>query len=77
MNTTTTPLKAPYWLDYLCRERTMCSLCHRDGQQVRIGELIPTNLSHGGLSAHRNRQRAAYRRHVDAAHPGLRVRWAR
>jgi hypothetical protein len=71
---------APYWLDYLARERTMCSICHKDGKGwVRIGPPIPPGMStkRGVLASHRNRQRAAFQTHVAEAHPTLRVRWAR
>jgi hypothetical protein len=70
----------PYWLDYLCRERTMCSICKSiDGAGwVRIGDPIPADIQRRGRKAiFRARQRAAFRRHVAEFHPTLRVRWAR
>lgn len=68
---------APYWRDYLARERTMCSLCHREGRGwVRIGDPIAADYS-ARRSAIVNRQRAAYQRHVAEFHPTLRIRWSR
>jgi ferredoxin len=70
---------APYWLDYLCRERTMCSLCRETVQHnVRIGPPIPPDINRPGQkAAFRARQRAAFVGHVANVHPGLKVRWAR
>lgn len=70
---------APWWGDYLARERTMCSLCHREGRGwVRIGDPIPPNFQRRGVrQGWKSRQRAAFRRHVAELHPDLRVRWAR
>lgn len=72
-------MTAPYWRDYLARERTMCSLCYRDGRGwVRIGPSIPPDLQRPGRrSAFVNRQRADFQRHVRGAHPDLVVRWSR
>jgi len=71
---------APYWLDYLARERTMCSICKSvDGAGwVRIGDPIPRDFQRPGrLAAFRAKQKAAFRRHVAALHPDLKVRWTR
>lgn len=67
---------APYWADYLCRERTFCSVC--PGHATRIGPPIPRDVNRPGRkAAWKTAQQAAFRRHVAEAHPGLRVRWAR
>lgn len=72
-------MTAPYWRDYLCRERTMCALCAREGRGwVRVGPPIPPDLhARGQKAAHVNRQRADFQRHVATTHPALRVRWTR
>jgi len=71
--------RAPWWRDYLTRERTMCSLCAVNGKGwVRIGDPIPPDVQRRGrMAAFVTRQRAAFRRHVADVHPTLRVRWAR
>lgn len=67
---------APYWQDYLCRERTMCSVC--PGHATRIGPPIPRDVNRPGQkAAWKARQRAAFLMHVEAFHPTLRVRWSR
>lgn len=70
---------APYWRDYLARERTMCSLCHVEGRGwVRIGDPIPPDFQRRGRkAAFVSHQRADFRRHAAEFHPTLRVRWAR
>lgn len=72
-------LRAPYWRDYLSRERTMCSLCFHQGRGwVRIGPPIPIDVHRRGkLAAWIMKQRTAFWNHVREVHPDLPVRWAR
>lgn len=68
---------APYWLDYLSRERTCCSVCYHEGRGwVKV---TPPHVAgiQARLAAHRNQQRAMMRRHVARVHPTLKVRWVR
>jgi hypothetical protein len=70
-------MTAPYWRDYLARERTMCAICYREGRGwVRIGDPIPADYQHW-RGAFVLTQRGAFKRHVAEFHPMLRVRWAR